>query len=90
MRVQVEGRCMLARHVTHLRKGRCALYNECLPFTLLQKRLPTEYSLHDPSRAAHPLHVHRVAREGACKGQAVFNLQGTLIVVGLKAGGYIF
>jgi hypothetical protein len=37
VQVQVEGRRALARRVAHLTKGRRALYNTCLPFTLLQK-----------------------------------------------------
>jgi hypothetical protein len=49
------------------------------PFYFTSKRLPIEY-----------LHVQRAVRLGSGKAQAIFNLRGTLIIVGLKASGHEF
>jgi hypothetical protein len=84
-------RCAYKMCVSHLSKGRHALWR-CISLLLNmhKKRKPTEYSPPDPSRAAHPLNMQRAVRQGLGRAQAVFSLWGTLIAVGLKAGGYEF
>jgi hypothetical protein len=78
--------------VSHLSKRRRTYITRV--FLLLnmhtKKRKFTDYSPPDSSRAAHPLHMQRAVWKGSGRPQAVFNLQGSLIVVGLKAGGHEF
>jgi hypothetical protein len=55
-----------------------------------KKIKPIDYSPPEPSRAACPLHMQRAVQQGSGRAQAVFNLRGSLIVMGLKAGGHEF